>query len=235
MIRTAIRIVIPCLGIVLVALTAPRAAPPTPQTTGTTGQAFATADAAVTALVDAARADKLAQLKAILGPGSEKLLSSGDKVADAERRHKFIAAYDERHEIVTADDRMILKVGKDDWSLPIPLVQADGRWYFDTKAGAQELIDRWIGRNEIAAIRTCLAYVDAQKAFFAFTGQNGQAQYAQRLLSSPGKYDGLYWPVAEGVPESPLEPLVEQAREEGYPADSSAQTLVLTRATTSAF
>jgi hypothetical protein len=118
---------------------------------------------------------------------------------------------------------MVLKVGNEGWALPIPLVQADARWHFDTKAGAQELLDRWIGRNEIAAIRTCLAYVDAQKAFYTLTGQNGQAQYAQRLLSSPGKYDGLYWPAAEGVPESPLEPLVAQAREEGYPVDSATQ------------
>ena len=117
---------------------------------------------------------------------------------------------------------MVLKVGNDNWPLPIPLVEADGRWHFDTEAGAQELIDRWIGRNEIAAIRTCLAYVDAQKAFFAFTNQNGAAQYAQRLLSSPGQYDGLYWPAAKGVPDSPLEPLIAQAREDGYPVDSNA-------------
>jgi Protein of unknown function (DUF2950) len=211
------------LAIMLAAATAPSAESAAPQSTVTTGQTFATADQAVTALVDAARADKLESLRAILGPGSDQLLNSGDRTADAERRHKFVAAYDQRHEIAAADGRMILKVGNDGWSLPIPLVQTDGGWHFDTKAGAQELIDRWIGRNEIAAIRTSLAYVDAQKAFFSFTGQNGEAQYAQRLLSSPGKYNGLYWPAAEGVPESPLEPLIAQAREEGYPVDPSVQ------------
>jgi Protein of unknown function (DUF2950) len=194
-----------------------------PKTATTIGQTFATPDEAVNALVNAVRAEKLEDLRAILGPGSDKLLNSGDRVADTERRQKFVAAYDERHEIAAVDGRMILKVGNDNWPLPIPLVQADGRWHFDTEAGAQELIDRWIGRNEVAAIRTCLAYVDAQKAFFAFTSQNGEAQYAQRLLSSPGKYDGLYWPAAEGVPDSPLEPLIAQAREDGYPVDSSAQ------------
>jgi hypothetical protein len=210
-------------AMILVTGMAPSAAPAAPQTAASIGQTFATAEEAVTALIDAARSDTPQRLRTILGPASDKLLNSGDRVADAERLRKFVAAYDERHEIAAAPDRMILKVGNDDWPLPIPLVQADGRWSFDTKAGEQELIDRWIGRNEIAAIRTCLAYVDAQKAFFALTGQNGEAQYAQRLLSSPGKYDGLYWPAAEGVPESPLEPLIAQAREEGYPVDSRAQ------------
>ena len=114
-------------------------------------------------------------------------------------------------------------MGNDKWPLPIPLVQSDGRWRFDTVAGAQELVDRRVGRNEIAAIRTALAYVDAQKAYFALAGQHGEPQYAQRFLASPGKYDGLYWPTGEGVPDSPLEPLVAQAREEGYPIDHRAE------------
>jgi hypothetical protein len=211
------------LAVLFALITMSATVPAAPKTAATIGQTFATADEAVTALVNAARAEKLEDLRAILGPGSDKLLNSGDHVADAERRQKFIAAYDERHEIAAVDGRMILKVGNDNWPLPIPIVQADGRWYFDTEAGAQELIDRWIGGNEIAAIRTCLAYVDAQKAFFAFAKQNGAAQYAQRLLSSPGKYNGLYWPAAEGIPDSPLEPLIAEARGEGYPVDSGAQ------------
>jgi hypothetical protein len=85
------------------------------------------------------------------------------------------------------------------------------------------LINRQIGRNEIAAIRTALAYVDAQNEYFAFTGQNGMGEYAQRFVASPGKYDGLYWPSGNGGPDSPLEPLVAQAREEGYPVDIKAQ------------
>jgi hypothetical protein len=193
------------------------------QTGATSAQTYASANEAVTALVDALRADKRDALRMVLGPGSEKLLSSGDRYSDAEERQKLLAGYDEQHELVSAaPDRMILQVGKDKWPLPIPVVEASGRWHFDSQAGAQELVDRRIGRNEIAAIRTALAYVDAQKAFFAFTGRNGQAEYAQRLVSSPEKYDGLYWPAAEGELESPLEPLVAQAREEGYPVDRSA-------------
>jgi hypothetical protein len=199
------------------------AAPAQKAASSTTGPSYPSAEAAVTALVDALRNDQLGALQTVLGPGSEKLLRSGDKYADAAERQKFLAAYDERHEMVTAaPDHVILQVGKDNWPLPIPLVQADGRWHFDSAAGAQELVNRRIGRNEIAAIRSALAYVDAQKAFFAFTGQSGEAEYAQRLVSSPGKYDGLYWPTAEGQPESPLEPLMAQAKDEGYPGERIA-------------
>ena len=172
------------------------------------------------ALVDALRAEKQDALQTVLGPGSEKLLSSGDKYSDAAERQKFLAAYNEQHKLVpTQSDHMILQIGKDDWPFPIPLVQADGRWHFDSQAGAHELVNRRIGRDEIAAIRTSLAYVDAQKEFFALTGQNGHPEYAQRLVSSPGKHDGLYWPAAEGEPASPLAPLMAQAREEGYPGE----------------
>jgi Protein of unknown function (DUF2950) len=211
------------LAITLASATASTAMSAVPKTADTIGQTFATAEEAVTALVKAARDERLENLQAILGPGSDKLLNSGDRVADTKRRQKFVAAYDERHELAAVDGSVTLKVGNDDWPLPIPLVQADERWHFDTKTGVQEMIDRWVGRNEIAAIRTSLAYVDAQKAFFGFTERNGEAQYAQRLLSSPAKFDGLYWPAAEGVPESPLEPLIAQAREEGYPVDSGVQ------------
>jgi hypothetical protein len=183
-----------------------------------TAQTFGTAEEATAALVDALRSDKPDALQSVLGPGSEKLLSSGDKYSDAAERQKFLAAYDENHKFVPAEpDQMILQVGKDDWPFPIPLVQADGHWHFDSQAGAEELVDRRIGRNEIAAIRTSLAYVDAQKAFFALTGH-----YAQHLASSPGKHDGLYWPAATGQPESPLAPLMAQAQEEGYPGERVA-------------
>jgi len=189
-----------------------------------TAKSYDSAEAAVTALVEAARANNPDALQAVLGPDSRRLVNSGDPVADADRRSRFVAAYDEQHAITpVAEDRIVLKIGPQDWPLPIPLVHTAAGWRFDTQAGAQELIDRWIGRNEMAAIRTALAYVDAQKAFFALTGQHGAAQYAQRLLSSPGKFDGLYWPAGEGVPESPLEPLVAQARAEGYPVDRSAE------------
>ena len=191
---------------------------PAQTTVAKPAQTFATAAEAAAALVDALRGEKLDAIESVLGPGSAKLVSSGDKVSDAAERKRFSTAYDEQHDLVPdGPDRMTLQVGKDKWPLPIPLVQANGRWYFDSEAGAQEIINRRIGRNEIAAIRTALAYVDAQKEFYAMTGENGTAQYAQRLVSTPGKHDGLYWVAAEGEGESPLAPLVAQAREEGYP------------------
>lgn len=184
------------------------------------GETFPTGDAAVAALIDALRTGKPDTAQTVLGPASAKLLSSGDKYSDAAERQRFLAAYDIQHELVAAQaDRLVLQVGADDWPFPIPLVRAGGRWHFDAKAGAQELVDRRIGRNEIAAIRTSLAYIDAQKAFFALTKEQGHPRYAQRLASSSGKHDGLYWPAAAGEPESPLAPLMAQAKEEGYPGE----------------
>jgi Protein of unknown function (DUF2950) len=180
-----------------------------------TGETFGSAEEAVTTLTDALRAGKADVVQLVLGPGSEKLLSSGDKYSDAAERQRFLGAYDEKHKLVSPEPgHMILQIGDDNWPFPIPLVEAGGRWHFDSQVGAQELVNRRIGRNEIAAIRTSLAYVDAQKAFFSLTGQ-----YAQRVASSPGKHDGLYWLANEGEPESPLAPLIAQAQEEGYPGE----------------
>jgi hypothetical protein len=210
------------LSLVVTASNAPALAAQT-VLAATPAQSYATPEEALSALVGALRADKLDELQAVLGATSIKLISSGDRSSDAAERRKFLDAYDEQHEFATAaPDHKVLQVGKDRWPLPIPLSLANGRWHFDSQVGAQELVDRRIGRNEIAAIRTALVYVDAQKAFFAFTGERGEAEYAQHFLSSPGKYDGLYWIPGEGEPDSPLEPLIAQAREEGYPIDHGA-------------
>ena len=104
--------------------------------------------------------------------------------------------------------------------MPIPLVENNGRWTFDTKAGAQTVIDRRIGRNELSAIRTLLACVDAQHDYFDRAKQaNGSGEYAARLVSTPGRRDGLYWQVAEGEAESPLGPLIDAAQDAGYPGE----------------
>jgi len=188
------------------------------------GQSFANPEQAAAALVAALRTDKLEVVKGILGPGTDKLLSSGDPYADAGERRRFLDAFDKKHQIVeTALGRGTLQAGDGNWPLPIPIVKAaDGSWHFDAEAGAQELVDRRIGRNELAAIQACLAYVDAQKAFHAMTEKAGQPEYAQLLASSPGRHDGLYWPSREGEPESPLAPLMAQAVEEGYPGERAA-------------
>ncbi|KAA5610424.1 DUF2950 domain-containing protein [Rhodovastum atsumiense] len=180
---------------------------------------FAAPEDAVGALVAALQGHDPAALGALLGPGSETLVRSGDAVRDREEARRFLDAYAERHALVAAgEDRLLLQVGPQGWPLPIPLVRRDGQWRFDATAGAQEIVNRRIGRNEIAAIRFCLAYVDAQAAYHRlFQEVTGTGAYAQRLVSSPGNYDGLYWPSDDNVPESPLAPVVAEAMAQGYP------------------
>jgi hypothetical protein len=184
---------------------------------------FATPDAAVAALIEALQMDNTAQLRGVLGPGSEALISSGDPIADHEARAHFVAAYQQKHLLsVDGPDRRTLVVGDNDFPLPLPIVQNGSQWRFDSQLGAQELVDRRIGRNEIAAIRVALAYHDAQKLYFDLAKQSGVGAYAQRLVSTPGRHDGLYWPASNADDESPLGPLVQQAQDEGYPGERIA-------------
>jgi len=185
---------------------------------------FASADEAVGALIAALTANNTGELKRIFGPDSEALINSGDPIADQQRREGFLDSYTQQHKLVPAgDDRMVLDVGTGDWPMPIPLVKDGALWRFDTAAGAQEIINRRIGRNEVAAIRVSLSYVDAQKDYFDRVKQaSGAGEYAQRLVSTPNQHDGLYWPAAAGELESPLAPLVNQASEEGYPSEPTS-------------
>ena len=194
---------------------APSSKPPQPQ------RSFASPEEAVVAFVAALRDHKEADLRAILGPDADRVLDSGDKYADRELHQRFVALYDEKHAInQTSPGRAELDVGPDDWPMPIPLDENNGRWTFDTKAGAQTIVDRRIGRNELSAIRTLLACVDAQHGYFDLAKQaKGSGEYATRLVSAPGRHDGLYWPVAEGETESPLGPLIDSARDAGYPGE----------------
>ncbi len=185
-----------------------------------TEQRFASADEAVNTLVAALRSEDRQTLSRVLGVGSDKLISSGDEVADRNNIKEFLALYDAKHQLaVEAHGSMSLTVGENDWPMPIPLVkdpQAD-TWYFDTLAGLDELINRRVGRNELATIQTCLALVDAQREYaFADPDGDGLHDYALKLRSSEGKRDGLYWPTSEGQPPSPMGPLLAQATREGY-------------------
>jgi Protein of unknown function (DUF2950) len=184
-------------------------------------RSFASAEDAVRAFVTALRDHQDADLGAILGPEADRVIHSGDKYADQELQQRFVALYDQKHAIVqSSPGRAELDVGPDDWPLPIPVIESNGRWTFDTKAGAQTIIDRRIGRNELSAIRTLLAAVDAQRDFFQRAKQaDGTGVYATRFISTAGKQDGLYWPVAEGETESPLGPLIDAAQDAGYPGD----------------
>jgi len=179
---------------------------------------FATPEAAVDALIAANRDNDLTKLLAILGPDGEKLIHSGDSVADRRGRKLFVAAYDEAHKLDReGDDKAALIVGADEWPLPIPLVRENAHWRFDTKAGADEILNRRIGRNELDVIEVCRAFVEAQHEYAAKRlGPNGAAEYAQHFMSRIGQRDGLYWPAKAGEEESPLGPLIARAQTAGY-------------------
>ncbi len=181
-------------------------------------ETFATPEDAMHALIDAAKAEDQAALAKIFGLEYDKLLS-GDPVEDDKDLDDFAAGAAESAQLKKDDDnKYTLMVGKDEWATPIPIVQKDGRWLFDTSAGLQEVLDRRIGENELSAITTCRAYVVAQWEYFTDNdwGHDGVNAYAQKFVSSSGEHDGLFWETAEGEDPSPLGELVAQARAEGY-------------------
>ena len=184
---------------------------------------FSSPTAAVEALVAAARADDLKTMQVILGPGSEELISSGDSVADNVSRDKFVAAYEEKHSLeATTAGTMILHIGADDWTMPIPLVEQGKSWGFDIGQGKQEILNRRIGRNELHVIDVIDAYVDAQHEYASKDCRgSGKVEFAQRFISSPGSHDGLYWEAREGEEQSPLGPLLARAAQEGYVAEGN--------------
>jgi hypothetical protein len=176
---------------------------------------FGSLDDAVNALVAAIRSADRTALIEILGSHGSPLVWSGDNVADKAAFQRFTAAYDRAHRLEGGGGKVVLYVGEDDFPFPIPLVPDGPRWVWDTDAGDDELLNRRIGQNELSAIQVCLAYVDAQREYYS-RGQ-GLLEYAQRLESTKGKHDGLYWEARPGEPESPLGPLVARARAAGYP------------------
>jgi len=181
-------------------------------------QDFKTPDEAASALASAAKADDRKAIVTVLGPDGQDIVSSGDEVADAATRQKFIAAYEAKHQIaMEGDNKGILVIGQEDFPLPIPLVRKDGLWRFDTAAGREEILFRRVGRDELDAIQSCLAYVDAQNEYAERdrTGA-GANTYAQRIISEPGKKDGLYWPTSQGEDASPLGELIAEATAQGY-------------------
>jgi len=186
-------------------------------------RSFASPEEASAALAQAVRAGDKTALVAILGPGSNQWISSGDAEADRAASERFVRQFDEKHSIsADGDARATLTLGSDDWPFAFPLVRAGQRWRFDTEAGKEEMLARRIGQNELAVINVMLAIVDAQREYAsADHNKDGVREYASKLKSSPGKQDGLYWPTANGEPPSPLGPLVVQAASEGYASKGS--------------
>lgn len=183
---------------------------------------FKSPDDAVAALVKAVRSEDTRDMISVLGRDGREIVFSGDDVADAKTRSAFLIAYDLRHQIVKDGSKAVLQVGPNDWSLPIPIVENGGSWQFDTAKGREEILYRRIGRNELAAIRVSLAYVDAQNDYASMNPEHATIPgYAQHIISSYGKKDGLYWPTSANEQRSPLGQAAALATIEGYrPGDT---------------
>jgi hypothetical protein len=179
-------------------------------------QSFANPDEATSALATAVKSGMKQNILKVLGADGEDIISSGDDVADTDARKKFVAAYDAKHSVKVDGKKASLIIGADDFAFPIPLIHAKTGWEFDTDEGRQEILYRRIGRNELDAIQTCLAFVDAQNEYAEKDRGDGVGLYAQRIVSSPGKKDGLYWPSDNN--NSPLGQLAADASAEGYKA-----------------
>ena len=179
-------------------------------------KSFATPDDAASALVQAVKARDRNAMLAALGNAGE-WLSSGDANADRAAAARFVADYDQKHTIALDGDKATLTIGNEDFPFAFPLVKSGDKWRFDTAAGKEQLLARRIGGNELSVIKVLQAIVDAEQEYASEDRVgDGVLAYAQRILSRPGKRDGLYWPAKAGEPQSPLGVLVAQATDQGY-------------------
>ena len=196
-----------------VAASAPAADPAGPRT-------FATPREAGDALVTAAAADDVAALRALFGPEGTALVVSGDEVRDRNDRARFVEDARAKLDVVMDPQdprRAGIRVGQEGWPFPVPLVEKAGRWSFAVKEGLREVVDRRIGGNELDAIEICRGYVEAQREFAEEDRDgDGTVEYAQRVISSPGKRDGLVWRNADGSLGGPVSERIAQAIAEGY-------------------
>ena len=197
-----------CAGLSMAALAQPQG----PQLRG-----FPTPEAAADALTEAIRNNDDKALTAILGATWHEFAPGGDQ-DDDEVRAAFLKAWDEKHAIIAeGPDKALFGAGTTGWVAPIPIVKQGNEWRFDVEAGKKEMEARLIGRNELAVVQTLLAIVDAERDYAAADPMKaGLPVYARRLLSSPGRKDGLYWESKSGEPESPLGPLVAKAQPGEY-------------------
>ena len=183
------------------------------------GKAFDTPEAAAQALVGAAKSGDLAEILAILGPSAREIVSTRDKVADRNMRRAFVKRASQSTRLAAVrgkpNERM-LQAGNDGWQLPVPIVQVNGKWYFDMAQGRKRILTRRIGSNELDAIEVCRGYVEAQNSFAeVHRTAAGVPYYAQKIISSPGEHDGLYWK-DDTADESPIGEIIAKAIAEGY-------------------
>ena len=203
---------------------AAKSAPVTKPPAGARG--FATAKEATEALIEAAAAFDEPALLAIFGPEGKDLITTDDPVRDKSYAVTFAARAREGHSVVvqsTNPNRATLQVGPDQWPLPVPLMRVAGKWYFDAKTGRDEVLFRRIGVNELDAIEICRGFVEAQHEYALDVHDDaGVHQYAQRVISTPGKQDGLFWKNADGTPGGPISEGVAKAIDEGYAVDATS-------------
>jgi hypothetical protein len=184
------------------------------------GKGFPTADAAAQALVSASKNDDVPGLMEILGPSAKSIVTTGDTVADRKARRAFATRAAEKISLVPARGNpkaKTLLAGKDHWPLPIPIVEENGQWYFDVAQGKQEILTRRIGSNELDAIDVCRGFVEAQSDYAEMnrSADHGPV-YAQKIISTPGQRDGLYWASDSEDEQSPMGEIVARALAEGY-------------------
>jgi hypothetical protein len=174
-------------------------------------QSFDSPEAAADAFTDALRKADRAALAKVLGDNYKQFVNTdGVERDDIET---YLTAWDKQHKVSAEGDKAVVAVGEGGWTLPIPIVKRKAGWQFDPAAGADEMRTRRIGRNELATIQAILAYYDAQREY-ASIDHNGDGilEYAQKLVSTKGKQDGLYWEAPADADESPLGPLLAQQK-----------------------
>lgn len=183
---------------------------------------FPSAEAAMEALYAAVKSDDTDALMAIFGSGGKELVLSGDEVQDKNGRHNFVERYDQMHRLVPESaTSFTLETGAENWPLAIPIVEANGAWFFDTASGKQEILYRRIGKNELAAIETCGILVEAQLEYASQPREPSDKKlYAAKFISDPGKQNGLYWK-ADDNDASPIGPLIADAAAQGYSGRTS--------------
>ncbi len=190
------------------------------KTAAVSQKGFDTPQQAADALIKAAGTFDVPELLAILGPDGQDVVASDDPVQDKNNAQAFAKEAAAKNSIQLAKsnpNRATIIVGDEEWPLPIPLVKKSGKWYFNTKEGRQEILYRRIGENELNAITVCRGYVSAQKEYASeIHDDSGINQYAQKIISTPGKQDGLFWKNADGTPDGPIGDAVAKALEEGY-------------------
>jgi hypothetical protein len=201
--------------------TSPPANPTSAQISGERGHGqplYSTDEDALNAMITAVKAQDHDQVHLILGPAWKELVS-GDKVEDGNAFSEFAHRADERTRLQKQDDATsIIYVGNDDWPFPIPIAKTpDGKWFFDTEAGKTEILARRIGENELDTIQVCREYVEAQREYSSKDHDgSGVQKFAQRILSTPGNMDGLYWSATPGQEQSPFGRFFAVAATQGY-------------------